>query len=39
MACEQAQKHSHDTESQLQKVIYEDKAKQEMLEDMKETLR
>lgn len=35
----QAMDQSEDTEMKLQKVIREDKAKEEMIEDMKDTLR
>lgn len=35
----QAMEQSEDTEMKLQKVIREDKAKEEMIEDMKDTLR
>lgn len=35
----QAIEQSEDTEMKLQKVIREDKAKEEMIEDMKDTLR
>lgn len=34
----QAMEQSEDTEMKLQKVIREDKAKEEMIEDMKDTL-